>query len=229
MVTVVHRPCALPRPAYEPVRPPAPSTVIVLDWDDTLFPNSHLTRRNYPLEEGSFVLTQHDHLMLMKLVDHIAAFLASCIEANRACIIITNGEAGWVEASCARFMPSLLPLLSNIQIVSARTAFEATYPVDEWKVACFTSELAKIMGHKSHAQQHIISIGDSHYERVALQAFSCKMPLAKTKSVKFVHVPSMEDLIRQVKLIQTYLGHLCTHPGHLDLILSHDLLRDVAV
>ncbi|OQR92973.1 hypothetical protein ACHHYP_03029 [Achlya hypogyna] len=229
MVTVVQRPRAVAPATYEAVRPPAPSTVIVLDWDDTLFPNSHLTRRNYPLEEGSFVLTKSDHVLLTKLVEHIAVFLAACIEANRTCIIITNGEAGWVEASCTRFMPSLLPLLSNLQIVSARTGFEHKYPIDEWKVACFTQELAKIMGHKSHAQQHIISIGDSHYERVALQAFSCKMPLAKTKSVKFVHVPSMEDLIRQVKLIQTYLAHLCSHPGHLDLVLSHDLLREVTV
>ncbi|OQS00588.1 hypothetical protein THRCLA_05910 [Thraustotheca clavata] len=230
VTTAIHSSCSsttFNRSTY--IRPSIASTVIVLDWDDTLFPNSHLSRKNYPLEEGPFVLAFEDQQMLDTLVKYIATFLASCIEANRTCIIITNGEDGWVQTSCERFMPSLLPFLQNIQIVSARTAYEEKYPIDEWKTACFTVELAKIMGHQSNPHQHVISIGDSHYERQALKAFSNKMPLAKTKSVKFLHVPSMVDLCRQVKLIQTYLSHLCTHPGHLDLVLSHDLLRTVTV
>merc|ERR1712098_224517 len=38
--------------------------------------------------------------------------------------IITNGTSGWVEESAERWIPSLMPLLKNIKIISARSKFE---------------------------------------------------------------------------------------------------------
>jgi len=38
--------------------------------------------------------------------------------------IITNAAEGWVEYSAERYMPSLLPVLEKITIISARTRYE---------------------------------------------------------------------------------------------------------
>jgi len=51
-------------------------------------------------------------------------------------IIITNAETGWVELSCKKFMPRVLPFLEKLRVLSARSAFEALYPESpsDWKV-----------------------------------------------------------------------------------------------
>eukprot|EP00356_Strombidium_inclinatum_P012786 CAMPEP_0170493988 /NCGR_PEP_ID=MMETSP0208-20121228/14378_1 /TAXON_ID=197538 /ORGANISM="Strombidium inclinatum, Strain S3" /LENGTH=70 /DNA_ID=CAMNT_0010769973 /DNA_START=1112 /DNA_END=1324 /DNA_ORIENTATION=- len=39
--------------------------------------------------------------------------------------IITNAGDGWVQFSAKRFMPSLLPVLKEITIISARANYES--------------------------------------------------------------------------------------------------------
>ncbi|KAF0718507.1 Aste57867_1651 [Aphanomyces stellatus] len=217
---------------HAPTRPaPIPSTVILLDWDDTLFPNAYLAKKAYSIDEPHVnPIGCGDLILLDFLAKHIATFLHACADANRAVMIITNGEAGWVERSCKRFLPQILPLIESIRIVSARTLYEASCPIHEWKVAAFTSEMTKhFQSDFSGNTRHIVSIGDSHYERQAVQVLPRSIPLTKTKSVKFVEQPTVLDMVRQLKLVSTYLSHLCSHPEHLDLILSREVIRDVVV
>jgi hypothetical protein len=53
--------------------------------------------------------------------------------------IITNAAEGWVEYSAERYMPSLLPVLEKITIISARTRYEPHFPNDftKWKLYAF--------------------------------------------------------------------------------------------
>jgi hypothetical protein len=155
-------------------------------------------------------------------------FLKACVNSNRTVMIVTNGEADWVERSCKRFMPSIYPLVASFRIISARAMYENTCPIQEWKVACFTAELTNhFFGDMTGRTRHIISIGDSHYERLAVQTMPSRLPLTKAKSVKFVEYPTILDMVRQLKLVSTYLSHLCTHPDHLDLILSREVLKGI--
>jgi hypothetical protein len=39
--------------------------------------------------------------------------------------IITNAAEGWVEFSCRKFMPAVLPILSKVIIISARAKYES--------------------------------------------------------------------------------------------------------
>ncbi|ETV94260.1 hypothetical protein, variant 4 [Aphanomyces invadans] len=207
-----------------------PSTVILLDWDDTLFPNTYLSKQRYSLDTVDEPLSAQDQKLMELLMQHVASFLKSCVDSNRTVMIVTNGEADWVERSCKRFMLAIYPLVASFRIVSARAMYESSHPVEEWKVACFTSELTKhFFGDMSGRKRHIVSIGDSHYERQAVQRMSAFLPLAKTKSVKFIDLPSIPDMVRQLMLVSTYLSHLCTHPDHLDLILSREVLRGIAI
>lgn len=53
--------------------------------------------------------------------------------------IITNAAEGWVEFSCKKFMPTVVPILSKINIISARARYESKYPTDvpQWKIHTF--------------------------------------------------------------------------------------------
>ena len=53
--------------------------------------------------------------------------------------IITNAAEGWVEFSAARYMPSLMPILEKIPIISARSRYEQHFPNDftKWKLYAF--------------------------------------------------------------------------------------------
>jgi hypothetical protein len=77
----------------------------------------------------------------------------------------------------------------------------------------------------SSARRNVISLGDSVHERMALQRVTAAMgPDVRTKSVKFVERPSVEQLKRQVDLIHSCFADICRHDGSLDLMLTIQLL-----
>lgn len=42
--------------------------------------------------------------------------------------IITNAAEGWVEYSAQRYLPSLVPILEKIPIISARSRYQPHFP-----------------------------------------------------------------------------------------------------
>jgi hypothetical protein len=58
-------------------------------------------------------------------------------------IIITNSDEGWVKFSAERFVPSLVSVMENYRVVSARTRYERFYPGQPlcWKAAAFAHEV----------------------------------------------------------------------------------------
>lgn len=96
---------------------------------------------------------------------------------------------------------------------------------------------------KRKAERNIMSFGDSHVEREAVQAvnkfvffwvffvmFELKffsklrdVPETLTKSIKFVERPSMEQLWRQLELVTNCFKDICNHDGDLDLMLTISL------
>lgn len=53
--------------------------------------------------------------------------------------IITNAQEGWVEFSCQKFMPEVLPVLDKVKIISARAKYGQQFPHDipKWKLHTF--------------------------------------------------------------------------------------------
>ena len=53
--------------------------------------------------------------------------------------IITNAAEGWVQFSAQKFMPSCVPILEKITIISARSKYEAHFPRDvtQWTLHAF--------------------------------------------------------------------------------------------
>merc|ERR1719181_518468 len=118
-------------------------------------------------------------------------------------MIVTNGEKGWVELSCSKFVPKVAPLLEGIKIVSARSAYGHMQPLSplHWKRMAFRKEIALFfevptMLSELDCQKNIASIGDSMQERTALMEATADRD-CWTKSLKLRERPSPEQLVNQ--------------------------------
>ncbi|KAI9906162.1 hypothetical protein PsorP6_014300 [Peronosclerospora sorghi] len=218
----------------------APTPLILLDWDDTLLPNTHLAKLGFTSEDQAFQVPNDCVSVLAELANEVETFLTACLKLG-TCYIVTNGLQGWVERSCERFLPNIVPLLKRMTIISARSSFENVFPDRpiEWKIAVYHDILAKrglmqmarIQTHSGYVQQQecelqqVIALGDSHVDRCAIQYVAQRTPKIQLKSIKLLDNPSMTQLRKQVHLLGTFLEQLSTHDETLDLELSNDMLK----
>lgn len=201
-------------------------TCIIFDWDDTLLSSSWLAHNGLRLDTPD-ILPPEATSQLCVLEDSVNALLERALRCGSV-VIITNAETGWVELSCRKFLPRCLPLVSAIKVVSARSTFEALHPdsPSDWKVQAFFQEICSAYaGRRPDTRKNILSFGDSVHERAAVHRVTSNMgPLTRTKSIKFVERPTVEQLKRQVDLVASCLEEICRHDGHLDLMLTIQLL-----
>ncbi|EGZ09804.1 hypothetical protein PHYSODRAFT_564269 [Phytophthora sojae] len=218
----------------------APAPLIILDWDDTLLPNTHLAKLGFTSEDEAFELPAECAPVLEELASEVENFLNACLKLG-ACCIVTNGLAGWVERSCQRFLPNVLPLLEQMTIVSARSNFESVYPDRpiEWKIAVYRDLLAKrgflqeppvethgvYVQQQERAPQQVIALGDSQIDRCAIQYVARRTPNTQLKSIKLLDNPSMTQLQKQLHLLGVFLVQLSGHDETLDLELSNEMLQ----
>ena len=115
-------------------RPKTSQTVTIFDWDDTLLCTSHLemVQRQY----GSIPSQVREQLASIERV--VLSLLEQAGKAGQT-FIITNASEGWVQHSSSLCMPGLQAALEKIDIISARGAFEASFPGDShaWKMHAF--------------------------------------------------------------------------------------------
>lgn len=201
-------------------------TCIIFDWDDTLLSSSWLASNGLRLDSPD-VLPAEATAQLTILEDAVIALLERALRCGTV-IIITNAETGWVELSARKFIPRVIPMLMRVRVLSARSTFEALYAdsPSDWKVQAFFQEIcAAYAGRRPDTRKNILSFGDSIHERAAIHKVTSNMgPLTRTKSIKFVERPTVEQLKRQVDLVSSCFEDLCGHNGHLDLMLTIQLL-----
>jgi len=183
---------------------------LFLDWDDTLLPTSWLILGGYTMATKQVPIRE-----LQALEVAIAALLCA---AQDLCTvsIITNSKDNWVLSSCAKFLPTLLPALKKLSIVSARDVYETRHPARPatWKYQAFRAIV------NSDPSRHMISIGDSLDERRALLALKKRYPSSYCKSIKFSSASTPEQLLRQITLVTQTLKYSCQHEGDLDIQFS---------
>jgi len=194
---------------------------IFFDWDDTLLSSSFLWNNGIRLD-SEFDPIHHSELK--SNLGELACVVQNVIQkaATFGTVhIITNAEAGWVERSAEKFLPGVLPLLSSVEVVSARSTFEAEFPEAplKWKEHAFDTRLKTFLS-KGQSSTNVVSFGDSNVEREAVRAVTGQIPNCRTKSVKFAERPTIEQLKRQLELISNCFHYLCGHDGDLDLQLT---------
>eukprot|EP00929_Paragymnodinium_shiwhaense_P099099 TRINITY_DN6065_c0_g1_i3.p1 TRINITY_DN6065_c0_g1~~TRINITY_DN6065_c0_g1_i3.p1 ORF type:complete len:301 (+),score=48.05 TRINITY_DN6065_c0_g1_i3:343-1245(+) len=100
-------------------------TIILLDWDDTLCPSNWI-KKNRPIL--SFFkpcpADKHFQVPLKELEDEVEKVLQLAMTLGQV-VIVTNAMEPWVEVSCKNFLPRLMPLVSRIPTIYARSVYES--------------------------------------------------------------------------------------------------------
>jgi len=196
-------------------------TVIIFDWDDTILPSTWV-QNEYMRLDSDFVLSawqQEQFAMVAK------AAYETLTAAKRfgTVLLITNAESGWIELSCRKFLPTLVPALKGLKVISARTSYEGPDCLEpvSWKIRAFDVELRRIFGPDadSERRKNLLSLGDSVHEREALMRAASTMTNCCAKSMKFRARPAVRDMCRQHALVASCFERIVQHDGTLDLCI----------
>lgn len=219
-----------------------PETVLLLDWDDTLLCSSFLQANSFKLDSTLYDLNRELQetdplvvreqrevaLQLRELETCVVTLLRQATASTTRTVIVTNAEHGWVQLSAAKFLPGVVELLDRVTVISARSTFEPLFPGAplKWKYFAFHEILvgSGFFGRdgtgRASVEKHVISLGDSHVEREAVRAVCKSVPATRTKSVKFTERPTIEQLRRQLELVNQCFNYITTHDADLDLQLT---------
>jgi hypothetical protein len=195
-------------------------TILIFDWDDTVLPSTWIQEQGLRLDEES-VPTAEQKAQLNTMASFAIQTLTVAKRHGKV-ILVTNAERGWIELSCQKFMPSLIPTLEDVKILSARSTYEhqgVTSPF-EWKFFAFESEIHSFYSLcEADHRKNVISFGDSAHEREALIRVTERLPSCRTKSLKFVERPEVDQLVKEHELISGCFKHIVNHDGNLDLCI----------
>lgn len=188
--------------------------VIIFDWDDTLMCSSQIRMR--------CKFQRQELLQLGMAVENVLATAMALGSTS----IVTNAHLAWVQETAKLFIPSAVPILQNVEIMSARQIYEGRWPgnVIEWKrqafldilvgrrhqkvseAHCHSGDGGHVVYEKSHKAQgqsmalNFVVIGDSMAEmqaaQVAFLAHGEEDALVKT--VKFKELPTAKELTGQL-------------------------------
>lgn len=174
------------------------NSIIIYDWDDTLFATTYLMEKGY-LNENEIEICESDYLLLAKLEFCVLRLLTISINTKSDIYIISNSSIEWIESLINKYFPSLEKIIDKIKIISAREQYETEYPGDSniWKKKAFQN-LKKQYDNDSPI--NILNFGDS---LIDIDAGGYLMKLFKEsylKSIKLRESPSITDLIKQLTL-----------------------------
>lgn len=196
------------------------STMIILDWDDTLFPT------NWVIKNGINVLNvltllnvdkTNQYIVYFKELDNVLYKLLKTLLTYGKVVIITNAMPEWIKVSSV-ILPKTYYILRKIKVISARKNYQdVSDKMMDWKMMAFKDEIEKEF--KNCKPMHIISIGDAEYEYNALINLieinqECEKLL---KAIKFMKDPSHDILVDQVELLTKAIPTIIEKPSHLDL------------
>lgn len=184
-------------------------TVIVFDWDDTLFPTTYIRE---DLELDHWLPLKDTHLkgtQMQEVAQKLSRCAAAVIELLQLAsehghvILVTLAQSPWVFKSCHNFYPDVWDAICDLKIpiVYAQEGKQIDYNkadmMSDDEVESFWSAVkGKAIAHeveKFYSQyegqswKNIISIGDSNFERLGTQGMAedyakQKLPGASTKS-----------------------------------------------
>ncbi len=197
-------------------------TLIILDWDDTLFPTTWVTTNDINIKK-----INNSNKSILSYFQQVDIELERLLKLLLKCghvAIITNAVLNWITIS-SKILPKTSQILENgddsydIEVISARNLYEkqTKEPMD-WKKLAFKKILKN---NKFKKINNIISIGDAEFEYKALINLyeDCKSEknYKLLKSVRFVKFPTNHVLLDQIRVMQDASLKVCTTKTHLDL------------
>ncbi|CDW73777.1 UNKNOWN [Stylonychia lemnae] len=196
-------------------------TIIIFDWDDTLFFTSAVKPECEQDIKAIIKVFQPNLTALDELVSNL--LLLSLNDASP--IIVTNAKQNWVYICAEQMMPKTMQVLrSNIPVVSARDYFESQYPnnAKEWKTRTF---LSLIDGVQPFIQAdgdlitNLIVIGDQNNDIQAGIDLSKQIGKCLLKSIKLSEQPGISELLKQLSLVTDQWDYIVNYHKGLEVEL----------
>merc|ERR1712045_501088 len=109
------------------------------------------------------------------------------------------------------FLPGLLPVLSQLRIVSARALYEDRYPGDPfmWKHAAFKHLLTKERYFPAEPGLNLVALGDQFPDIDAARHVGQVIGGSSlVKTVKFREAPSVDELLGQLSRVEQTLSKI---------------------
>jgi hypothetical protein len=203
------------------------SRLIIIDWDDTLFPTTHVQNNN--IKTKHIKKNININTKLFKKLDTLIFNLLSNLNKYGKVIIVTNAAEKWVHMTL-KILPKTKEFVdNNVNIVSARDMYKKKFPNNayEWKRQTFKKVVNSNFANKSQIQQ-IISIGDAEYEYRALidlynknnksnKSNKSNKPKRILKSVKLIRYPKIDILLDELEVLDKSVYEICNNKTHMDL------------
>lgn len=226
-------------------------TVIIVDWDDTLFPTTWLQQDmglelDRPLPQHRPDIRVPFEAAMKKAED----FLVLAKKHSNHVIILTLARSPWIENCVRYFAPWFGKVLRNLEIpiVYAREAVfgarddeynKRDFETDEEEMAYWTNikseaieqEVARCYSqYEGQSWKNVISIGDSDFEREGTKEMIkrwCKknaktaVQLPRTKTLKFLDDPTVDEIADQLKLVISWLPDIIKRDEGLNIDLDN--------
>ncbi len=191
------------------------NSLVILDWDNTLFPSTWVTRNYINLNDAE---VRNRYLDFFSELDTLIFTLLKKISEYSKVIIITNALPVWIKI-CSGVLPKTAYLLNDIRVISARKNFQkVSTDATEWKKLAFKNEVEKELDIKN--VQNIVSVGDASYEYNALINLYNKNRILK--SMKFLEEPTQEVLKDQLEVLIDNIKEIIVYKKHLDLVFKNN-------
>ena len=199
------------------------NNVIILDWDNTILPSDWLMQTHFTTMD-QYIPPSPEVMEQCTNISDAVQGLIQLAQTLGQVVIVTNASKGWVEKTCAMFMPGLSHFLASIPVISACELYELFYhDVNTWKLQAFRRDvLEALFSEEPPAPRVVLSIGDSESERNAVRMlkFVSKYGPVTTKSLKFIERPTPAALVEQIKKTTTNLSFILAAEGHMDLFMG---------
>ena len=192
-------------------------SLIILDWDDTLFPTSWIIKNNIDIDNKQM---QNEYIVYFLKLDFLVSQLLLNLSKYGQVVIITNASLKWILMSSAILPKTQQVLKTNTLVISARDVYHNKYPenMNMWKKKAFENIVNNYF--ENYKLQNIVSGGDAEYEFYALTDLYNDQSIANNrllKTVRFIKNPSFYDLLDQLDVFNKCAQKVLLNMGHLDL------------
>lgn len=186
-------------------------TIIIFDWDNTLFPTKWLTNNNISPNSNNIN-------KFIELDSALSELLISYSNKNGVEIfIVTNATITWITETL-KLIPNTKKIINDIgiTIISSRDLYSnVSSDAYFWKKRTFQL----LINQPNDILYNILSIGDSDYEfRALIDLYyfnKCKYKILK--AIKTINDPNYNQTIEQIEILLDNKDYLINTLKHMDL------------
>lgn len=205
-------------------------SLIIYDWDDTLFPTTWFLKNISPnLNSTNKQILIYIQKQLKFLDTSIYKLLDKSLQ-HATVIIISNAKYRWLNKSLTYLSLTNQLIKKNILMISTidKCYYENNYlsnkqlslnneQINNLKINVFNKDI-NIYVNKS---KNIINIGDSIYEFNALKSLCFKYFYTKIfKNIKLIIEPSLEEILEEHQILLNNVCKIINYDNNLDLTFN---------